>query len=415
MREDRSNGPLTGLGPCGCVEPYVRGFAKELSSAGYSALVIRSYLLSAAHFGRWMDSWEIAVGSITDKTVADFASHRCECPGVRRLLQRPSRRYAARVRVFVEHLRRLRVVPAVAKPVPMVAPPLVGFRTWMTNHRGATAKTIDRYERAITRMLPSLGDDFAHYDAGLVRRVLLAEARQVSRIYAKDFVSALRAFLRFHAAEGRCRPHLDRAVPAVPIWKLSGLPRYLEAADVDLLIDSCDLTRPHGVRDRAVILLLARLGLRAGDIVMMRLDDLDWDAGSVRVRGKGRKEVRLPLPQDVGEALIRYLVAARPTTDFKQVFLCVNAPIRPFATSATVSDIVRFAIQRAGITDAPSKGAHMLRHSAATTMLRSGVSLDVIAAVLRHQSSETTAYYAKVDVKLLQEIALPWPVETVPC
>jgi integrase len=199
------------------------------------------------------------------------------------------------------------------------------------------------------------------------------------------------------------------------VWKLSGLPRYLEAADVDRLIYCCDLTKPHGVRNRAVLLLLARLGLRAGDIVSMRLDDVDWDAGTVRIRGKGRKEVRLPLPHDVGEALAEYLVAARPATEIEQVFLCANAPIRPFATSASVSDIVRFAVQRAGITDAPSKGAHMLRHSAATAMLRSGASLDAIAAVLRHQSSEMTAYYAKVDAKLLQEVALPWPVETGRC
>jgi len=415
MQNDLLTAALRGIGPCGCVQRHVGGFAAELVSAGYAAVVVRDYAFSAAHFGRWLDSRGIGLGSVTDRTVGGFASHRCECTGVRRRLQRPSRRYAARVRVFVEHLRRLNVVPPVTKPAPMLPPPIVGFRAWMTRHRGVTSKTIDRYERIIARMLPSLGDDPARYDAGLVRRVFLAQTSQLSHVYAKDFVSALRAFLRFHAAEGRCRPHLYRAVPFVPVWKLSGLPRYLEIADVDRLIDCCDLTKPHGVRDRAVLLLLARLGLRAGDIVAMRLDDLDWDAGTLRVCGKGRKEVRLPLPKDVGEALAEYLVAARPATKIEQVFLCVNAPIRPFATSATVSDIVRFALRRAGITDAPSKGAHMLRHSAATAMLRSGASLDAIAAVLRHQSSETTAYYAKVDTGLLQEVALPWPVETGQC
>jgi integrase len=279
----------------------------------------------------------------------------------------------------------------------------------MTRHRGATQRTIDRYEDLIGRMLPALGSDPVGYDAGLVRQVLLGEVRQRSHAYAKSFVSALRAFLRFLVAQGRCRPYLDRAVPTIREWKLSALPRYLEANDVDRVIASCDRSKSHGVRDRAVLLLLARLGLRAGDIVAMRPDDLDWEAGTVRVRGKGHKEVRLPLPQDAGEALAEYLVSARPSSHHERVFLCANAPVRPFATSAVVSTIVRFAIERAGLTDPPSKGAHLLRHSAATAMLRSGASLDAIATVLRHESSDMTAYYAKVDLELLQLVAQPWP------
>jgi site-specific recombinase XerD len=131
----------------------------------------------------------------------------------------------------------------------------------------------------------------------------------------------------------------------------------------------------------------------------------------VRVHGKGRRETLLPLPEDAGRALLDYLVHARSSTDLRQVFLCVNAPVRPFASSASISDLVRFALKRAGINDPPSKGAHMLRHSAATTMLRAGASLDAIATVLRHQSPETTAHYAKVDIRLLQHVAQPWPEE----
>lgn len=238
---------------------------------------------------------------------------------------------------------------------------------------------------------------------------------QLNRGYAKTYVVALRAFLRFLAAQGRCRPDLDRAVPAVPEWKLAALPRYLEAEDIERVIDSCDLSKPHGVRDRAILLLLARLGLRAGDITAMRLADLDWDAGTVRVLGKGRREVRLPLPQEAGEALIAYLMNVRPQAGTDHVFLCSNAPVRPFATSASVSDVVRLALQRAGIATPPSKGAHLLRHSAATGMLRSGASMDVIATVLRHQSSDSTAYYAKIDTELLGVITQPWPEEPHAC
>jgi integrase len=263
-------------------------------------------------------------------------------------------------------------------------------------------------------MLPSLGDDPSLYSAALVRQVLLTQVEQLSRGYAKTYVIALRAFLRFLAAHGRCRPHLDRAVPTLPEWKLSMLPQYLERDDIERVIASCDLSKPFGVRDRAILLLLARLGLRAGDITAMRLGDLDWDAGTVRVFGKGRKEVRLPLPQDAGNAVMDYLAGARPKAAIDRVFLCTNAPVRPIGNSSTISGIVRLALQRANIANPPSKGAHLLRHSAATSMLRTGASLDMIATVLRHESSDTTAYYAKVDLALLRQIAQPWP-EGAPC
>jgi site-specific recombinase XerD len=284
----------------------------------------------------------------------------------------------------------------------------------MIQHRGIKDRTIERYERLIEKMLPKLGSSPTEYDAALVRRVLLEEVSQLTPAYAKTYVTALRGFLRFLAVHGRCRSHLDHAVPTVPEWRLSALPRYLEPDDIDRMIASCDSDKPFGVRDRAILLLLVRLGLRAGDIMAMRLGDLDWERGTVRVRGKGRKEVCLPLAQDAGEALIEYLDKARPTADTNRVFLCTNAPIRPFGNSSSVSGIVRLALKRAGIENAPSKGAHLLRHSAATSMLRSGASLDVIATVLRHQSTDTTAYYAKVDVEMLSMIAQPWP-EDAPC
>jgi site-specific recombinase XerD len=164
-----------------------------------------------------------------------------------------------------------------------------------------------------------------------------------------------------------------------------------------------------GIRDRAILLLLVQLGLRGGDILALRLSDLDFNAGTIRVIGKGRKEVCLPLPQVAGDALIGYFERARPTANIDHVFLCMNAPARPLTNSSTVSSVVRLALKRAAIANAPTKGAHLLRHTAATTMLRSGASLDAIATVLRHQSTDTTAYYAKVDVEMLNTITQPWP------
>lgn len=401
---------LKGIRPGGCVQPYVEGFAAQLVASGYTVLSTRDAVTSATHFGRWMDLCGIGIDTVTASTVVRFATHDCMCPGAGEHHRLPSRRFTARVRRFVEYLRSVGLGRRIAAPRPKAGPaPLIGFRTWMTRHRGVTSRTIERYEDLVGKMLPALGDDPGSYDASLVRRVLLDVIRGRSHAYAKGFVTALRAFLRFLATEGRCQACIVEAVPTIYDWKLSALPRYLETDDVERVIASCNLKKPHGVRNRAVLLLLARLGLRAGDIVGMRLDDLDWEAGTVRVRGKGRKEVCLPLPQETGEALIEYLVHVRPTADTDRVFLCANAPVRPFATSAAVSDIVRVALGRAGISDPPTKGAHLLRHSAATTMLRSGASLDAIATVLRHDSSDTTAYYAKVDIDLLLQVTQPWP------
>ena len=198
-------------------------------------------------------------------------------------------------------------------------------------------------------------------------------------------------------------------MPTVPQWRLCALPRYLPPKEVERVIRACDLSSPVGLRDQAILLLLSRLGLRAGDIRGLRLDDINWREGTLRVSGKGRRQIRLPLPQDAGNALLVYLRRARPRADFDQVFLCVNAPIRPLQPPASVSNIVCVALRRAGITNPPSKGANLLRHSAATSMLRAGATLDAISSLLRHRSSDTTAHYAKVDVDMLRQVVQPWP------
>jgi integrase len=181
----------------------------------------------------------------------------------------------------------------------------------------------------------------------------------------------------------------------------------VSAEVVQRIIDACDSNRPDGARDRAILLLLARLGLRGGDIVRMRLSDIDWANARVQVAGKGRREVRLPLPQEVGDAILAYLRARRAVVGCDRVFLRSRAPWRPLAESSGVSCIVKRAIARAGVS-APTRGAHLLRHSAATAMLREGISLPSIGIVLRHRSVETTSHYAKVDVELLRSVAQQW-------
>lgn len=221
----------------------------------------------------------------------------------------------------------------------------------------------------------------------------------------------------YHApgAYGHCPAALIAAVPTVAAWKLASLPRYIGAADVERLVAACDPTHAAGARDRAVVLLLARVGLRAGDVRALRFAHIDWAQGRFRVIGKGRCETWLPLPQEVGDAIVHYVEQFRPASPDDHIFLRCYAPRGPLPSSGPISKLVRRAIQRAGI-HTPSMGAHLLRHSAATEMLRQGASLDVIGAVLRHRCIESTAHYAKVDGSVLRAVAQPWPVEGgAPC
>jgi site-specific recombinase XerD len=249
-------------------------------------------------------------------------------------------------------------------------------------------------------VLNGLGEDLSQWDTGRIRAFVFDRAKQSGASTTQHLITAVRAFLRYLAFAGLCRPDLDHAVPAFAHWRLASLPQCLTADEVERLVAACDGSSVRCLRDRAILLLLVRLGLRAGDVARLRLTDLEWERGTLRVVGKGRYEVRLPLPQDAGDALLQYLVARpdRGVTD--HVFLRQIAPFKPFVSNHCVSGVVKRALKKAGVHTA-AKGAHLLRHTAATEMLRQGVPLDRIGLVLRHRSLDMTAYYAKVDIGLL--------------
>ncbi|WP_246777224.1 tyrosine-type recombinase/integrase [Microvirga sp. VF16] len=392
----------------GALRPFVVAFTDRLSSLGHTRLTVSGYEASARHFGQWLQNRKIAVAEIDDSVIHRFAQHRCRCPGIRQAA-RLSVKYVNRARRFVGFLAECGAVTLLEQEPPRPNEDVIlAFQAWLRRHRGISERTVWRHGRMVMRLLPALGPDSMQYDAALVRQVILDEGKRSSHAYLKTMTMALRGYLRYLAAHGLCRPGLDQAIPTIPQWRLSALPRYIPSADVERVIGSCDVTTSMGIRDRAVLLLLARLGLRAGDIAGMRLDDIDWQEGTLRVRGKGRREIRLPLPQDAGDAIIAYLRDARPLAACEQIFLRIVAPYRPLA-SASVSSIVSLALERAGIDDPPSRGTNLLRHSAATGMLRAGATLDMIGTVLRHRSIDTTAHYAKVDVDMLLQIAQPWP------
>ncbi|WP_292502587.1 site-specific integrase [Mesorhizobium sp.] len=221
-------------------------------------------------------------------------------------------------------------------------------------------------------------------------------------------VTALRSFLRFLQQRGLLATDLAVAVPGIAGWRLAHLPKALPAEQVERLLASCDRRTPAGRRDYAVLMLLARLGLRGGEVSALTLDDLDWDCGEIVVHGKGQRLARLPLPADVGAALVDYLRQDRPACSTRRVFIRIKAPRRSFVSPSTICCIVHRALKRAGLTPA-FKGAHLLRHALATDLLRRGASLVEIGQLLRHSQPNTTQIYAKVDIAALRAIALPWP------
>ncbi|MCI1270649.1 MAG: site-specific integrase [Sphingobium sp.] len=389
--------------------PWIDKFAADLAAQRYTSLTIEGYTASARHFATWLGSAGIPIDAIDDNVVRRFAEHRCRCPGGRQW-QSISSNYWRRAKRFCTFLQRAGVARAplkVASPHPL----LDDYQSWLRVHRGLSERTITRHRRDLHRLLPAFGTATHDYDATLVRKVVREWRERTGPANMRTITSALRSYLRFLAGAGLCRPNLDHAIPTVVQWRLSSLPRYLSAGDVDRVIASCDQLTTGRLRSRAILLLLWRLALRAGDVAGLRLSDLDWPSGMLHLRGKARREVRLPLPQDVGDAIIAYIEQERPRVDQAAVFVTMVAPYRSFSQSSHVSTTVALALKRAGISDPPSRGASLLRHSAATSMLRSGATLEAVGTMLRHRSLDMTAHYAKVDIPMLEQIAQPWPGE----
>jgi integrase/recombinase XerD len=388
----------------GAAGRYLDGFAEYLARSSYEQLGGQNLLHVAWHFTTWAQGSGTPITALDGVALEGFQRHlsscRCDRPngGKGKQAGRGSR-------LFVRYLGGCGVVQEEQAP-PL--PPLVrGFRDWMVLNRGVTEGTTREYGERIVPFLKTLGDDPRCYEAQALRDFVQGYAHKHSIKTTKYMITVIRMFLRFLATEGKCAAGLEYAIPAFPNWRLSTLPRYLPASDVERVVNACDDTTDVGARDRAILLLLSRLGLRSSDVLGLRLADIDWAKSSLVVSGKSAWQSELPLTQELGDALLTYL-RRRPAADTDRVFLRTRAPIRPLKGPSSVAAIVQRALERAGV-EAPSQGAHLLRHSAATQMLRQGVSLQDIQTVLRHRSIETTTIYAKVDVRLLKQVVQPWP------
>jgi integrase/recombinase XerD len=387
----------------GPLEPFAAGFIFELQESGYRPAAAAVQVRVLAHLSGWMQEQHVSAAELREPELERFRrEYLVDVASVR----------GAGMTVVLGHLRRLGAVPAQEPAVVTAADELLErYRRYLTVERGLTAATARGYIDVVrpfveSRVTESGAVELWDLSPADVLGFLLAETGRRSRKSAKLLVSALRSLLGFWHVQGLIGRPLAGAVPSVAGWRLAGLPRALSSEQVRALLAGCDRSTVAGMRDFAILTMLVRLGMRRGEIAGLRLDDIDWRAGELVVRGKGQRLERLPLPADVGEAIAVYLRDGRPPGfSGREVFVRIKAPRRPL-TAGGVTQVVISASKRAGIGEVT---AHRLRHTAATELLRQGAPLQEIGELLRHRSVLTTAIYAKVDRDRLRELARPWP------
>ena len=389
----------------GRLATHLDGFATLLGGQGYAPATVRQKIDLLADFSVWLAEQDVPLDIFGRDHAGQFlAERRC----------RVRRGDAWTIWQLIEYLRDIGCIPM---PVRLADSSAAGelvstFGGFLRSERGLSPATLVNYLPIVRVFLDEqFGGKALHFEdmrAVDIHRFIVRRAQAGSRGRAKLAVTALRSFLRFLQHRGLLATDLAAAVPGVAGWRLAHLPKALPAEQVERLLASCDRRTPAGRRDYAVLMLLARLGLRGGEVSSMTLDDLDWDSGEIVVHGKGKRLARLPLPTDVGSALVDYLRQDRPVCSTRRVFIRIHAPRRGFISLSSICCIVRRALKRAGLTP-EFKGAHLLRHSLATDLLRRGASLVEIGQLLRHSQPNTTQIYAKVDIVALRAIGLPWP------
>jgi site-specific recombinase XerD len=390
----------------GSLGEYVDEFARQLSEEGYARASARYALQLVAALGRWMVRRRIVAQQLTPECLACYLQYRSR-----------HRHFRSGDAAIVQRLLKLlREKDIVAPAVLIERSPAQEleeeFRLYLQRVRRLAPTTVLYYERFVHSFLAQcVANEQVPLDrlrAADVVRFVQHEAAQLHPKCSKVMTTALRSFLQYARYRGLISIDLRSSVPTVANWSMASLPRSLSSEEVQQLLSRFDRHTPVGRRNWAILLLLARLGLRDGEVVGLMLEDLDWEAGELCIRSSAARSDRLPIPQEVGAAVAEYLRLARPNCSSRRVFVRMRAPHRGFANSVAICCIVRRALERAGL-DPAHKGAHLLRHSVATHLLRHGASLAEIGELLRHRNPQTTMIYAKVDLAALRPLALPWP------
>lgn len=380
-------------------------FRNSLVEQGYADHTVRLKLQLLTNFGQWLRRKNLAVTNLDERLVDAFL--KCK--------HRVHRGDSKTLQQFLDHLRRHNVVPArnLNCDKSRWADILNRYETYLRTERGLVTDTIRGYLPFVHKFLLKRfrGRPFLlkAVKASDISDFVLRHSHGMAVKRAQLMTTAFRSFFRFLFQKGELQADLAASVPTVADWRLSTVPKYLTPEEVEHMLKACNRSKATGRRDYTILLLLARLGLRAGEVVALQLEDINWRAGEILVRGKGLLHDRMPLPADVGEALASYLRRDRPPCQTRRVFVCTKAPRRGFAGPSTLTTIVRRALDRANLHP-EFKGAHLLRHSLATSMLRSGATMGEIGEVLRHRAPDTTEIYAKVDFNGLRSLAHAWPI-----
>lgn len=394
-------------------------FLKQFETTGHTKRTIKNLREQSTHFLYWLHHCRISISDITEEVIDNYDNHNCICarPGLFRgfKMRHQRKRIPTDIRSFVRFLVEQGISTKMSSKTKTLDVPLACYSHWMHRHRGISDASIRGHCQRIASLLPHLGNDPSQYGAKALRDAFLHRTSGVSRGTAKNFAVSLRLYLRYLVATGQCREELIGAVPYIREWKLASIPRYIGAEELERVAQSYEAQTHTERRNRAIILLLCRLGLRANDILNLRLSDINWDSAYVRVCGKTKRETTLPLPQDVGDALLDYILHIRPRRDEQRVFLRVRPPYQPLSNRNTITRLVNAALDRAGANVQGPRGVRVIRHSVATALLRTGATPEVVGALLRHQTYKATAIYAKVNLNSLQEIAQPWIGEDETC
>jgi site-specific recombinase XerD len=389
---------------------HVNSFLTHLRAQGYAERTLRKKRSVAACFARWTVGKKLAVDDLNESHLTAF---------VERLPQRRKARARfemAVLRPFLKHILSEAGVPIPPLLINTSATDELKRRyiDYLLKERGLTENSIRVYSPYISdflndRVVKTGCASPQTLDALTVQDFLLDRIRNPSNEYSRLLATALRSFLRFLYLRKETRIDLSSSVPTVCRWRQAEVRGVLSPEEVERVLSATDLSTPRGRRDHAILLLLARLGLRAGEVVSLELGDILWRTGEIVVRGKGRVQDCLPLLSDIGEALVLYLSQDRGTSVSRQVFLRMQAPRVGLAGPGAVGHIVRYAFARAGIRDRSRGAAHLFRHSLATKMIRHGASVAEISKILRHRSQSSTEIYAKVDFETLRGVARSWP------